>query len=104
MKIGFHGTAQTVTGSEFLLALKSGKNILLDCGIFQERRKVAGLLNAPYGFEPREVPYVILSHVHIDHSVLFPKLVKEGFCGKIYCTLATADAARLLLYDCAHMQ
>ena len=104
MKIGFHGAARTVTGSKFLLTLKSGKNVLLDCGMFQGRRKAAALLNAHFGFEPTDISYVILSHAHIDHSGLLPKLVREGFRGKIYCTRSTADVASLLLYDCAHIQ
>lgn len=104
MEISFHGAARTVTGSKFLLTLDSGRNVLLDCGMFQGRRKVAGALNAHFGFEPAGIDYVILTHAHIDHSGLLPKLVKEGFKGKIYCTRATADVAMLLLYDCAHIQ
>lgn len=104
MKITFHGAARTVTGSKHLITLKSGKNILLDCGLFQGRRKISDLLNNDWGFLPQEVDYVILSHAHIDHSGLLPKLVKEGFKGKIYCTKATADVAELLLLDSAHIQ
>jgi metallo-beta-lactamase family protein len=104
MKISFHGAARTVTGSKHLITLKSGKNILLDCGMFQGQHKESELLNKDFGFFPREIDYVLLSHAHIDHSGLLPKLVKEGFMGKIYCTEATADIVELLLLDSAHIQ
>lgn len=104
MKISFHGAARTVTGSKHLITLKSGKKILLDCGLFQGRRKISDLLNEDWGFLPQDIDYVILSHAYIDHSGLLPKLVKEGFKGKIYCTEATADVVELLLLDSAHIQ
>ncbi|MFN3298982.1 MAG: MBL fold metallo-hydrolase, partial [Sediminibacterium sp.] len=67
MKISFHGAARTVTGSKHLLTLKSGKKILLDCGLFQGMGKNTEELNAKFGFEPAEISYLILSHAHIDH-------------------------------------
>ena len=104
MKITFHGAAQTVTGSKHLLELQSGLKVLLDCGMFQGNPREADELNRHWGFEPREVDYLILSHAHIDHCGLIPKLVADGFKGKIFCTPATFDLAEILLLDSAHIQ
>ncbi len=104
MKIAFHGAARTVTGSKHLLTLKNGKKYLLDCGMFQGMGKNTDALNRNWGFEPSEVNVLILSHAHIDHSGLIPKLVKDGFGGKIYCTPATRDLTAVLLEDSAEIQ
>src|SRR5579871_4947973 len=104
MKIAFHGAARTVTGSKHLLTLKNGKKILLDCGMFQGMGKETDALNHEFGFEPQEVDVMILSHAHIDHSGLIPKLVKEGFKGKIFCTPATKDLTAILLEDSGNIQ
>ena len=77
MKISFHGAARTVTGSKHLLTLKSGKKVLLDCGLFQGMGKNTEELNATFGFDPVEISYLILSHAHIDHSGLIPKFSKN---------------------------
>jgi metallo-beta-lactamase family protein len=104
MKITFHGAARTVTGSKHLLTLKNGKKVLLDCGMFQGMGKDTDVMNRDFGFLPSEVDAMILSHAHIDHSGLIPKLVKEGFKGKIYCTNATMSLAFLLLEDSGEIQ
>ncbi len=104
MKIAFHGAARTVTGSKHLLTLKTGTKILLDCGLFQGLGKDTDVLNANFGFDAASVDYMILSHAHIDHSGLLPKLVKEGFKGKIFCTPATKDLTEILLEDSAQIQ
>lgn len=104
MKISFHGAARTVTGSKHLLHLNTGTKILLDCGMFQGMGKETTQLNSEWGFEPEEIDHVIISHAHIDHIGLLPKLVKDGYSGKIYCTTATADLIKLLLLDSAHIQ
>ncbi|HEY6503417.1 MAG TPA: MBL fold metallo-hydrolase [Chitinophagaceae bacterium] len=104
MKIAFHGAARTVTGSKHLLTLKSGKKILLDCGMFQGMGAETDEMNRHFGFDPREVDVMILSHAHIDHSGLIPKLVSEGFAGKIFCTPATATLTGILLEDSAEIQ
>ena len=104
MKIAFHGAARTVTGSKHLLTLKNGKKILLDCGLFQGLGKETDLLNREFGFNPEEVDAMILSHAHIDHSGLIPKLVKGGFSGKIFCTHGTYDLTNILLEDSAEIQ
>ena len=104
MKIAFHGAARTVTGSKHLITLKDGKKILLDCGMFQGMGSATDEMNRDLGFNAAEVNVMILSHAHIDHSGLIPKLVKEGFSGKIFCTPATKDLATVLLEDSAEIQ
>ena len=104
MKIAFHGAARTVTGSKHLITLKNGKKILLDCGMFQGMGKETDVLNREWGFDPTETDYLILSHAHIDHSGLIPKLVKDGFGGKIFCTPATRELTEVLLEDSAGIQ
>lgn len=104
MKIAFHGAARTVTGSKHLLTLKNGKRVLLDCGMFQGMGKETDALNRHFGFDPMEVDVMILSHAHIDHSGLIPKLVKEGFKGNIFCTPATRELTNTLLEDSAEIQ
>lgn len=104
MKITFHGAARTVTGSKHLLELSSGKRILLDCGLFQGMGKETNALNRHFGFDPAAIDVMVLSHAHIDHAGLIPKLVEEGFRGKIWCTPATKELAMVLLEDSAQIQ
>lgn len=104
MKIAFHGAARTVTGSKHLLTLSNGKKYLLDCGMYQGLGQETNQLNRNFGFEPSEVDHVILSHAHIDHCGLLPKLVKDGYKGRIYCTPATRELATLLMTDSAGIQ
>lgn len=104
MKIAFHGAARTVTGSKHLLTLKNGKKILLDCGMFQGMGKETDSLNRDFGFNPAEVDVMVLSHAHIDHSGVIPKLVKDGFAGKIFCTPATRELTKILLEDSGEIQ
>ena len=103
MKIEFVGAAHEVTGSKHLLHV-NGKKILLDCGMFQGKRKEAEEKNINFGFNPAEINAVILSHAHIDHSGLLPLLVKHGFKGPIYCTHATRDLCQHMLADSAYIQ
>ena len=104
MKISFHGAARTVTGSKHLISTTSGKNILLDCGMFQGMGKDTNAMNRHWGFDPASVDYLILSHAHIDHSGLIPRLYKEGYRGKIFCTPATKELTCILLEDSAEIQ
>ena len=104
MKIAFHGAARTVTGSKHLITLNNGTKILLDCGMFQGMGKDTDALNSEIGFDASGVNYLILSHAHIDHSGLIPKLVKDGFTGKIFATPATKDLTMVLLEDSAGIQ
>ena len=104
MKISFHGAARTVTGSKHLVQLDNNESFLLDCGLFQGMGRDTDSLNAKFGFDAAKLDYVILSHAHIDHSGLLPKLVKEGFTGTIYCTPGTKALAEILLEDSAMIQ
>ncbi len=104
MQISFHGAARTVTGSKHLLSLQNGKRLLLDCGMFQGMGRQTDELNRSFGFHPEEINYLVLSHAHIDHSGLIPKLYKEGFRGPVFCTPATKDLCAILLMDSAEIQ
>jgi metallo-beta-lactamase family protein len=102
MKIYFHGAAQTVTGSMHLLEV-NGHKILLECGLFQGRRKEAYKRNRNFSFDPLEIDAVLLSHAHIDHSGNLPHLVKKGYQGPIYTTPATAHLSNIMLLDSGHI-
>jgi len=104
MYITFHGAARNVTGSKHLLTLNDGTTVLLDCGMFQGMGEQTEDLNEHFGFNPKKVDHMILSHAHIDHCGLIPRLVAEGFNGPIYCTAGTMDLARILLLDSAKIQ
>ncbi len=104
MKLSFHGAARTVTGSKHLLTLRDGRRLLLDCGMFQGMGKDTDALNRDFGFDPASVNYMILSHAHIDHSGLIPRLVKDGYKGPIFVTPATKDLSAVLLEDSAGIQ
>lgn len=102
MKIQFYGAAQRVTGSKHLITTQKGTKILLDCGLFQGIN--TSDLNLQFGFDPKEVDILVLSHAHIDHTGLVPRLVKKGFKGEIYATNATKDLCDIMLYDSAYIQ
>lgn len=104
MKIAFHGAARAVTGSKHLVTLNNGTQILLDCGLFQGMGDITDQLNESFGFDPGKVTYLILSHAHIDHCGLLPRLVAEGFSGPVFCTPATRDLAEILMLDSAKIQ
>jgi len=104
MEIQFCGADQTVTGSSHLIRLKNGKQILLDCGLYQGSGKEMFEYNSEWYFKPSSIDVLILSHAHIDHSGKIPKLVKDGFKGKIYCTPATRDLCAIMLLDSAKIQ
>ena len=104
MKIAFHGAARTVTGSKHLISLQNGKHLLLDCGMFQGMGKDTQTLNENFGFDAGTIDYLVLSHAHIDHCGLIPKLVKDGFKGVIYSTPATKELSSILLDDSAEIQ
>jgi metallo-beta-lactamase family protein len=103
MKITFFGAAQNVTGSKHLIQ-SQGYNLLLDCGLYQGKRKTSNDLNKNLPFLASQINAVILSHAHLDHCGTLPILVKNGFQGKIYCTDATADIAKYILEDSAGLQ
>ncbi|MHC4118055.1 MAG: MBL fold metallo-hydrolase RNA specificity domain-containing protein [Planctomycetota bacterium] len=102
MKLQFLGAAQNVTGSRHLLHA-NGAKILVDCGLYQERQFQERNWK-PFTVDPRSIDAVFLTHAHLDHCGLLPKLVKDGFRGRIYCTAATAEIARIILLDSAKIQ
>ncbi len=104
MKLKFCGAAGTVTGSSHLLTLDNGTKILLDCGLYQGAEAGYENFNEKFLFNPAEIDIVVLSHAHIDHCGRLPKLVKDGFRGRIYSTHATRDLTAILLLDSAHIQ
>lgn len=103
MTIQFLGGAGEVTGSCFLVEAAKTR-FLVDCGMVQGGRDAAVRNRARFPFDPRSIDFVLLTHAHIDHSGLLPKLVKEGFRGPIYTTTATADLLGVMLPDSAHIQ
>lgn len=103
IELTFHGAAQTVTGSCMEVAAKNGR-LLVDCGLFQGPRSLEALNYRPFAFSPTAMKGVILTHAHIDHSGLLPRLAAEGFAGPIYCTEATKDLLAYMLPDAARIQ
>ena len=103
MKITFHGAAKTVTGSQHLIDV-NGYRIMLDCGLFQGKRKEAFELNRQGFCKGGSIDVLVLSHAHIDHSGNIPCLVKNGFSGDIYSTPATRDLCSVMLLDSAYIQ
>ncbi len=103
MNITFHGAAQTVTGSRHLLSLNDHQ-LLLDCGLFQGRRKDTYSRNLNFPFDVTALDAALLSHAHIDHSGNLPNLVKQGYPGSINATSATAHLAGVMLRDSGHIQ
>lgn len=100
MKISFHGAAQGVTGSCHLLEA-AGKKLLVDCGLFQGGRELEEENRTPFGFDPADIDYVLLTHAHLDHCGRLPLLVKQGFRGEIITTSATLELARIVMLDAA---
>jgi metallo-beta-lactamase family protein len=98
-----YGAARTTTGSRHLITV-NGQQVLLDCGLYQGRRQEAHERNLNFGFSPKSLQSVVLSHAHIDHSGDLPNLTKQGYRGPVYCTPATADLCRVMLRDSAHIQ
>lgn len=103
MNITFHGAAQTVTGSRHLISL-NGHHLLLDCGLYQGRRKETYQRNLNFPFDPTDVDAVILSHAHIDHIGNLPNLVRQGYESPIHATYATTHLTDIMLRDSGHIQ
>jgi metallo-beta-lactamase family protein len=103
IKLTFFGAAQTTTGSMHVVEA-NGMKILLDCGLFQGRRKEAFERNRNMQITPATIDAVVLSHAHIDHSGNLPTLARNGFRGKVYCTPATRDLCEIMLRDSAYLQ
>lgn len=103
MDIQFLGAAKMVTGSNFLIKMKK-YNIIVDCGMFQGNNEKEEMNFKKFDFDPKSIDYMILTHAHIDHSGRIPKLVKDGFRGKILCTKSTYDLCKIMLLDSAKIQ
>lgn len=103
MNITFYGATREVTGSMHMVSMGNIR-VLLDCGMFQGRRKESEAKNRIFPIDPRAITNLILSHAHIDHSGRIPVLTKDKFAGRVICTRATADVAKALLLDSAHIQ
>jgi metallo-beta-lactamase family protein len=104
MQIKFLGAAREVTGSKHLITTDLGKNILLDCGMFQGKGLETDSMNRKLGFDPSKIDHVILTHAHIDHSGLIPYIYKLGFRGSVVCTNATRDLCAIMLADSGFIQ
>ncbi len=103
MKLTFHWAAKIVTGSCYLLEVGNTK-MLVDCGMYQWPKGIGSLNYKPFAFDPKEIDFMLLTHAHIDHCGLIPKLFSHGFTGKIYTTSATKDLVQILLADSAEIQ
>lgn len=103
VNITFLGGAGTVTGSKYLVQ-HGGRQLLVDCGLFQGYKQLRLRNWRPLPVEPNHIDAAILTHAHLDHSGYVPLLVREGFRGKVWCTPATRDLARILLPDSGHIQ
>ena len=99
----FLGAARTVTGSKYLLET-DGQRLLVDCGMFQGLKELRQRNWAALPVDPKSIHSVVLTHAHIDHSGLLPRLIAGGFDGRIFCTAGTADLCKLVLPDAGHLQ
>lgn len=102
-KLSFHGAAETVTGSKYLLEA-DGARVLIDCGLFQGLKELRQRNWQPLPFASADVQAAVITHAHIDHIGYLPRLVRDGFAGPIYSTPATESISELQLLDSAHMQ
>jgi metallo-beta-lactamase family protein len=103
VRLKFLGAAQTVTGSRYLLEVDR-KKILIDCGLFQGKKELRLRNWEPFPVDPETISLIIITHAHIDHIGYLPRLVKQGFRGRIVCTHATEDLMRIMLKDAAKLQ
>ncbi|HEU4631242.1 MAG TPA: MBL fold metallo-hydrolase, partial [Gemmatimonadaceae bacterium] len=103
MEIEFSGAAREVTGSCHIVRA-NGRTILLDCGMFQGRRREAQEKNLRLPLPVDEIDAIVLSHAHIDHAGRLPYLAREGYAKTIWCTSATRDLCAVMLADSAHIQ
>ncbi|MEM1400898.1 MAG: MBL fold metallo-hydrolase [Pseudomonadota bacterium] len=102
-KITFHGAAGTVTGSCYRVEHGQG-SFIIDCGLFQGNKTIRALNYEPFPFDPSKVDYMLLTHAHIDHAGLIPKLYANGFRGALHATAPSIDLLSFMLPDSAHIQ
>ncbi len=103
MQLQFLGAAGTVTGSRYLVQ-SGGRRLLVDCGLFQGYKQLRLRNWAPFAVRPADIDAVVLTHAHIDHSGYLPRLVREGFRGPVFCSVATRDLCRIMLPDSGGLQ
>ncbi len=103
MKLAFHGADQGVTGSCHFVQCRDTK-LLIDCGMYQGRRELEEENSKDFGFDPADIDFLLLTHAHLDHCGRIPLLIKRGFRGKILCTPATRELAKLVMLDSARIQ
>lgn len=102
MKVSFHGASQGVTGSCHLIEC-GRKKVLIDCGLYQGGRALTEENHEPFGFDPAEIDYLLLTHAHLDHCGRIPLLTSRGFNGEIITTAASRELAKLIMLDSAHL-
>jgi hypothetical protein len=103
MRVNFLGGVGTVTGSATLLE-RGPLKWLVDCGMYQGENQKEERNRSTQSYDPKHLSFIFLTHAHIDHSGLIPKIVKEGFAGKVICTKATFDLCEIMLRDSGHIQ
>src|SRR5690554_2802179 len=103
ISLDFLGAAGTVTGSKTLMRYRD-RTLLIDCGLFQGYKNLRQLNWAAFGFDPKELDAVVLTHAHLDHSGALPLLVRQGYRGPIYASAATFAVCKILLKDSAKLQ
>ena len=103
MKIQLMGAARTVTGSCYIVEC-GGCRFAVDCGMHQGSAEIDKRNYDSGPYRPKELDFILLTHAHIDHSDLLPRLVKDGFTGPVYCTEPTLDLLDIMLRDSAHIQ
>ena len=104
VKVTCFGAAGSVTGSNYLVETLGGKSLVVDCGLFQGSREMEARNWEPWGYDPRSIKHLLLTHAHIDHSGRIPKIVKDGFRGRIVTSPPTAELCEVMLLDSAHVQ
>ena len=104
VKVTCLGAARSVTGSNFLIETSNGSKVVVDCGLFQGGKEMERRNKDDWGYDPKEIQNLVLTHAHIDHSGRIPKMVKDGFSGRIVTSPPTAELCELMLLDSAHVQ
>jgi len=104
VRVTCFGAAESVTGSNYLIETSGGKSLLVDCGLFQGSREMEDRNWEEWGYDPKAITNLLLTHAHIDHSGRIPKIVKDGFRGRIVTSPPTAELCEVMLPDSAHVQ